>query len=292
GRVFCPKIAIGNRDGLFQELDAPSGLKVNELALAHFVPTGPAPWWLGFPGSKLEGQPSGSRGFVVRSYRASFGGKTYDSPSISLPVGQLASDGRCHIDAALVPPAGVENYKPGDSVEMEIEVDVVPAKPDDYFGPNEEFRKHITENPGSWKTFHRAAAGNDLQVAVQGGTLLRKFPIIVKADPGARMVRLEIQGGAGAVPVRFEGLDSAKGWQLGAVVADEKMTDEDLPLISKIFPSLAKKLEPATQPLDQTVHGNDFWETSFVPDSKTYSLTYNLPLDGKPKTTWILKKLQ
>ncbi|MFM8983845.1 MAG: hypothetical protein ACKOLA_13320, partial [Spartobacteria bacterium] len=164
GRVFCPKIAIGNRDGLVQELDAPSGLKVNELALAHFVPTGPAPWWLGFPGSKLEGQPSGSRGFVVRSYRASFGGKTYDSPSISLPDGQVASDGRCHIDAALVPPVGVENYKPGDSVEMEIEVDVDPAKPDDYFGPNEEFRKHITENPGSWKTFHRAAAGNDLQV--------------------------------------------------------------------------------------------------------------------------------
>jgi len=267
-------------------------LKVKELALDRFFPTGPAPWWVAFPGSKLEGQPSGSRGFVVRSYRASFGGKTYDSPSISLPVGQLSSDGRCHIDAALVPPAGVENYKPGDSVEIEIEVDVVPAKPDDYFGPNEEFRKHLTENPGSWKTFHRAAAANDLQIEVQGGTLLRNFPIIVKADPAARMVRLEIQGGAGAVPVRFEGLDSAKRWQLGAVVSGEKMTDEYLPLISKFVPSLAKKLEPPTQPLDQSVHGNDFWETSFDPESKTYTVTYNLLLDGKPKSAWILKKLQ
>jgi len=70
------------------------------------------------------------------------------------------------------------------------------------------------------------------------------------------------------------------------------MTDKYLPLISEFVPSLANKLEPATQPLDQSVHGNDFWETSSNPDSKSYSLTYNLPLDGKPKTTWILKKLQ
>jgi len=291
GRVFCPKIAIGNRDGLIQELNAPTGLKANELALDRFVPTGSSPWWVGFPGSKLQGQPSGSRGFVVRSYRANFGGKTFDAPSISLPVGQTASDGRCHVDAALVAPAGIEKFQPGDSVEMEIEVDVVPAEPDDYYGPNEEFRKHLTENPGSWKTFHRAAAANDLAVEVQGGTLLRKFPIIVKAGPGAPMVRLAIQGGAGSIPVRFEGLDSAKGWQLGAVVSGEQITDEYLPLISKFIPSLAKKLEPPTQPLDQTVHGNDFWETSFDPVSKTYTLTYNLPLDGKPNTTWILKKL-
>ena len=291
GKVFCPKIAIGNRDGLIQELNAPTGLKINELALERFVPTGPAPWWLGFPGSKFRDQPSGSRGFVVRSYRANFGGKAFDSPAISLPVGQIGTDGRCHIDATIVPPAGVEKYLPGDWVEMEVEVDVIPAEADDYYGPNEGFRKHLAENPGSWKTFHRAAAANDLVVEVQGGTLLRKFPIIVKVDPGTRMVRLEIRGGAGAVPIRFEGLDSAKGWQLGTVVSGEQMVDQYLPLIAKYAPSLAKRLEPQTQPLDQTVHGNDFWETSFDPDSKTYALTYNIPLDGKPNTTWILKKL-
>ena len=42
---------------------------------------------------------------------------------------------------------------------------------------------------------------------------------------------------------------------------------------------------------DQAVHGNDFWETSFDPESKTYTLTYNLPLDGKTETTWFLKKI-
>ena len=44
--------------------------------------------------------------------------------------------------------------------------------------------------------------------------------------------------------------------------------------------------------LDQSDYGNDFWETSFDPNSKTYAVTYNLPLDGKSNTTWILKKIQ
>ena len=290
GKVFCPKIAIGNRDGLIQELDAPKGLKATELALDHFVLTGPKPWWVGFPGSKVHDKPSGSRGFVVRSYRANFGGKTYDSPTLSLPVSELGGEGRCHVDATLVPPAGIEKYQAGDSVEMDIEIDVIPAEVDDYYGPNEAFRKHIAENPGSWKTFHRLAVANDLQLEVQGGTVLRNFPIVVKADLGASMVRLKIQGGAGAVPVRFEGLDTAKGWQLGRVVSGDGMLDEYLPKLTQLAPSLAARLEPKTERLDQAVHGNDFWETSFDPDSKTYALTYNLPLDDKTESTWILKK--
>ena len=292
GKVFCPKIAIGNRDGLIQELDAPKGLKTTELALDHYALTGPAPWWVGFPGSKVPDWATGSKGFVVRSYRANFGGKTYDSPTLSLPVGEVGAESRCHVDAVLVPPAGIEKYQAGDSVEMDIEIDVIPAEVDDYYGPNEAFRKHIAENPGSWKTFHRLAIANDLQVEAQGASVLRNFPIVVKADPGASMIRLEIQGGAGAVPVRFEGLDSAKGWELGQVTSGEQILSEYLPLMAKFAPSLATRLSPETQPLDQSDYGNDFWETSFDPDSKTYTVTYNLPLDGKSNTTWILKKLQ
>jgi len=207
-------------------------------------------------------------------------------------VGEVGAEARCHIDAVLVPPAGIEKYQAGDSVEMDIEIDVVPTEVDDYYGPNEAFRKHIAENPGSWKTFHRLAVANDIQVEAQGASVLRNFPIVVKADPGASMVRLKIQGGAGAVPVRFEGLDTAKGWQLGRVVSDDGMLDEYLPMLTQLAPSLATRLEPKTERLDQSDYGNDFWETSFDPNSKTYAVTYNLPLDGKSNTTWILKKIQ
>jgi hypothetical protein len=104
------------------------------------------------------------------------------------------------------------------------------------------------------------------------------------------MIRLKIKGGAGAIPVRFEGLDKAKGWQLGMATSSDGMLDEYLPTLSQFVPSLASRLEPKTERLDQAVHGNDFWETTFDPESKTYTLTYNLPLDGKTESTWFLKK--
>ena len=173
---------------------------------------------------------------------------------------------------------------------MEIEVDVIPAEVDDYYGPNEIFRQQLVETQGTWKPFHHAAVANDLQIEVQGGTLLHKFPIVVQADPGATMVRLEIQGGTGAVPVRFEGLDAPSGWQLGKVTSEDRFYDEYLPMLDRLAPKMAAQLEPATQALDQTIHGKDFWETSRDPDSKTYNITYNLPLGDAPRTTWILKK--
>jgi hypothetical protein len=290
GKVFCPKIAIGNRDGLIQELDAPAGLKANEFAVERLGLSGPAPWWLGFPGSKLQGTPSGSRGFVIRSYRANFGGKSFDAPTLSLPVGAVGSENRAHVDAAVVPPAGIETFQPGDSVEMEIEVDVIPAEVDDYYGPNKIFRKHLAETQGTWKAFHHAATANDLQIEVQGGKLLRKFPVVVQAEPGATMIRLEIQGGTGAVPVRFEGLDAPSSWQLGKVTGEGRFYDEYLPMLDRLAPKISARLEPATQALDQSVHGKDFWETSRDPDSKTYNIIYNLPLGDAPRTTWILKK--
>jgi len=175
---------------------------------------------------------------------------------------------------------------------MEIEIDVVPADVVDYYGPNEEFRKHLAENPASWKTFHRVATGNDLQVEVQGGTLLKKFPIVVKADPGAKTIKLTIQGGTGAVPVRFEGLDSSRGYELGQLVSGTKLMDEYLPVMAEFAPSIADRIKPQSLPLEQGVTGNDFWETSLDPASKAYTRTYNIPLDGKPSSTWILKKVQ
>ena len=307
GKVFSPKIAFGNREGLTRELEAPKGLKTGDSVLDRLTLSGPAPWWLGFPGSKIPGKPSGSRGFVIRSYRASFGGKSFDSPTISLFVGATGrfvrtehgyqnfpgdSESPCHVDAAIVPPPEIEKFLPGDHVELELELDVVPVEADDYYGPNEEFRKHLIENPASWKTFHRAATGNDLQVEVQGGTVLRKFPLVIQADPDAPSVHLQIQGGVGAVPVRFQGLASPSGYELGQVVTRTKIMDEYLPLLAEFGPALARKLEPESLPLDQAATGNDFWETALDPETKTYTRTYNLPLDGTGKSNWVLKRIK
>ncbi len=58
--------------------------------------------------------------------------------------------------------------------------------------------------------------GNDLKVVVHGGALLHGYPIMV--DVEKEEVSVDIVGGVGFVPIRFEGLGRAKGYaQLGGV---------------------------------------------------------------------------
>ena len=130
------------------------------------------------------------------------------------------------------------------------------------YGPDKAFRKHVTENPASWKTTYREAKGNDLKVNVEGGTLLRNYPIIIKTDNDE--VTIDIEGGIGAVPIRFENLKSA-----------------DVLLFQVIN---GKELK-----LDQSVHGNDFWQTDYDALTNPFKVTFNLQLDYISKFLWILR---
>ena len=94
----------------------------------------------------------------------------------------------------------------------------------------------------------REAAGNDRQVELSIGRLQRTHPAITigtEKNEAAGTIR----GGLGYVAISFTGLSSPKGHVLS--------------------------LDGVT--LDQSVHGNDFWQTDCDAAAKTWSLTYNLP---------------
>ncbi|MGB0344846.1 MAG: LamG domain-containing protein, partial [Coraliomargarita sp.] len=177
GNSVSPRIAHGNALGPVLDEPVPSTLGDGDLYQDRVRMEGAAPWWIGFPGGFLTGKRAqgwgtGSRGWVIRSYRASFGGREHTVPSFSMPVYRTSGEG-VNLDLLLTPPAGVEKFLPGDTVSMEIEWITFPRRADDYYGPNESFRRHLREHPESWRTIHREAAGNDLEVAVEGGTLLQ-----------------------------------------------------------------------------------------------------------------------
>ncbi|WPJ96211.1 LamG domain-containing protein [Coraliomargarita algicola] len=267
GKSVSPQIAYGNAGGLVREEAVPDHLRKGELYLDRVALEGAAPWWVGFPGGYLSEDRdwgTGSRAWIIRSYRASLGGKVYTQPTISMPVYQVDRAGRVNLDLLLTPPAGVTEFLPGDTIEMEIEWMTFHREADDYYGLNEAYRQHLVENPRSWKTIYREAKGNDLKVQVQGGTLLHSYPIIVQADADA--VRVKIEGGIGYVPIRFEGLESATGYTLYQIVDGRKIA------------------------LDQSMHGNDFWQTDYDVASNTYKITYNLPLDLKKTSDWLLQR--
>ena len=261
-----PQIAYGNAAGLLRHETVPTTLRPGDLYLDRVSLQGEAPWWVGFPGGILtNGRDwgTGSRAWIIRSYRANFGGREYRQPSISMPVRQVDPQGRVNLDLLLTPPAGVSQFLPGDSVEIEVEWVTLHREADDYYGPNEAYRQHLTEHPHSWRTIQREAVGNDLRVHVRGGALLHRYPIIIQTD--APEVHAQIQGGCGKVPIRFEGLKSATGYTLYQVVDGQALV------------------------FDQSVHGNDFWQTDFDVKSNSYTRTYNLPLDEGGATEWLLR---
>ncbi|MEE8321937.1 MAG: hypothetical protein V3R68_08865, partial [Gammaproteobacteria bacterium] len=77
-------------------------------------------------------------------------------------------------------------------------------------------------------------------------------------------VTVSIKHGIGAVPMRFEGLKSSVGLRLYRIVNGEPI------------------------PFDQAVHGNDFWQTDYDALAGTYTVTYNVPLDGLAESKWTL----
>jgi hypothetical protein len=267
GHLVTPQIAYGNGAGLIAEQAVPQYLKPAQLFVNKVTLSGEGPWWIAFPGAiHTSGKDwgTGSRALVIRSYRALFDGKTYNNPTISMPVHKVQKDGRCDLDLLLVSPEGVTEFKPGDTVEMDLQWITLPNVADDYYGPNEAFRTHLTANPCSWKTVYREAQGNDLHVTVDGGVAIHNYPIIIQASQPE--ITVDIRGGVGAVPIRFEGLKTPSGYLL--------FQDIDGRLVS----------------LDQSVHGNDYWQTVYDPGSNTYQMSFNLPLDSLESSQWVLKQ--
>lgn len=266
GRTFSyqtPRMAYGNGEGLLEERNVPGRLEMGELFLDRVELGGPGPHWVSFVGASETAaknpKPNGYRALIIRHYKVVTGGKTFSSPVISAPVHKTNPT---NLDLELLPPAGVSRFAKGDRIEMDLELITLPREADDYYGPNEAFRRHLAENPGSWKTTYREARGNNLSVKARGGRVVQGYPIVIQAEE--REVEVAIKGGVGAVPIRFEGLPSALGNRLHQVVDGRRI------------------------PFDQSVHGHDFWQTDFDAATQTYRVTFNLPLDGLEESRWLL----
>ncbi len=265
GGQVTPMIAYGNRDGLIAQHKVPGNLKVNSMFKENIVLTGPAPWWVAFPGARsTRGKDwgTGYRALIIRSFKAVHGGKEHNNPTIAFPVFQVNKKARLsNLDLYLTVPKGVTKFMPGDAVDMDLEWITLHRVAADYYGPNEAYRKHLAANPTSWKTTLREAVGNDLKITVTGGKLVNSYPVIVTAT--GPEVKVTIKGGVGAVPIRFEGLPSNK-FKLYRLQGNSRKA------------------------LDQSDNGNDFWQTDYDPASNTYKMTFNLPLDGIKESTWLL----
>ena len=255
---FCRKVALGNSDGLLEDIEVPKTLQVGDFFVSRRKLTGPAPWWIAFPDSDFKSDQKGMgiswKCLIIRSFKSEINGVIRLAPKITLYARQSHGDGTYYIDALISTNGDIFELNEGDNVYIDTEWITLPYNANDYYGDNKTFQMHLKENPKSWKTAFREATGNDLSAKVEGGQVLSTYPLIIRAT--SSVIKIQINGGVGAVPIRFEGLPSKM----------HHLQDD-------------AEAETSVQ----------WFETTFIPETETYSMTYNLLLDDRETSSWTLQ---
>lgn len=243
------KIAVGNESGLLREWSTRWGGNVYRTEPMEC--SGRIPWVSLHEAVPRQNEKPGAwanRGLVIRAWNARLGGQDA-APWIAergldrRPVNSSTLD--------IVPPPGVSRLESGDFVEATIEHIVMPQFAKDYYGPNEALKSALLQDGNTWRMIHREAVGNDRQVEASLGNVLATHPAVyVQTNDDSAQIRLS--GGLGYVPVTFAGLSTSREFEL--LIDGERF--------------------------DQSVHGNDFWQTDWDAATQTWSQTYNIPCNG------------
>ncbi len=246
------KMALGNETGLIKEWNTQWG--GNTYHMEPLQCTGRLPWISLHEGELKSSQKTGAganRGIVIRSWKARLAGKDA-APWIAEHGVTRNKEDASTLD--LVPPPGVKRLESGDFVEATIEHIVMPQFAEDYYGPNEALRTALTRDENTWRMIQREALGNERRIEMKRGMLQHTWPAITISSEKDQ-VEFTLTNGLGYVPMTFTGLSLSQGY---ALFIDD-------------------------QPLNQSIHGNDFWQTDYEAESKTWSQTFNVPMDdAKP----------
>jgi hypothetical protein len=245
------RVAVGDANGLCEEWEPKRAKDVFDRIA---VPLTGAQPWLSIHGLQCEalqpGRAAASRGLIVRRWRAVLGGRPVAQPHASFFCIEWGK-GNHRTVVELAPPPGILELRPGDFVEADLELVVFPAAAAAYYGPDKVFRDNLARDADTWQLVQREAAGNALQTQARRGQVMSAYPLVVAVDAQQR-AEINVQGALGYVPVTFTGLSQPRGYQM---FMDDK-------------------------PVNQSVHGNDFWQTDYDSCRQHWQLTFNVQFKG------------
>lgn len=257
------EIAVGNECGLINKWDANNNKKQSPFEPSGELKGG-IPWvsmyessidFFGtFGASNQMSYYPADRGFVLRKWESKLNGKTTVTPLWKERTALIDHHGTPCSIMTITLPDYCKSLSKGDYIEAEVEMFIVPMKEEHYYGANTAFRKALKSSVKSpWKMAYREAKGNNLSVVVRKGKLLSSYPVVISSHNNEAI--FQITGGIGYVPLSVKGLTDYKR------------------------PSLYVKDHDKWTLIDQSVHGNDFWQIDFHSNDKTWEITYNLDLD-------------
>jgi hypothetical protein len=254
---FTParRVAVGDATGLREEW-TPRGPKLTHDR-EHVPLTGAMPWISIHDidhAALRPGNAAASRGLIIRSWEGRLNGRSVGTPHLSTLRTEI-SGGTLTTALELVPPPDVTELRPGDFIAAELELVIFPALAADYWGGNRAFEAALAREADTWRLVHAEAAGNALTVRASRGAVESAYPLRVRVAEDGRAA-LTVDGGLGAVPITFAGVGQPRGFTL--------------------------RIDG--RPINQSVHGNDYWQADRDPAEGTWALTFNVPLGPGPHT--------
>jgi hypothetical protein len=246
-------LARGDATGLAEEWEPPRGGR--RYSRTGIACSGETPWFSlhGAVNRDDKGGAWANRGLVIRKWSARLGRQPVNAPTSAV----FGTENRFpSANLELTPPPGLTELQPGDFVEAVLELVIMPVSAEDYYGPNSALSGALRSGENTWKMLLREATGNSLTVDSASGRVVNSWPLVIAVDARGS-AEVVLNGGLGYVPVTFGRLSSYRDYELWFVVGQ------------------------GPRRVDQAIHGRDFWQTDFDPTSRTWSLTYNVPVDTK-----------
>ena len=260
--------AWGNADGMLDERAVPNHRTTGYAADADrgIALPGESPWVMLYDNRRIDGnlpEHYADLAYVIRDFEANIGGTVLTTPHINL---HRTNNGQSQLGFELglpyeegaawcgAPCQGQINFIPaGSTVRATVEYLVPPADKARYYGTSDYLMALPADQWRSTGMAMELAVGNALAVEMSTGSLRRAHPVELDAAAGTLAAEFTLTGGRGYVPVTVHGLMRHDGWRLESRVNGQWVE------------------------VDQSVHGNDFWQARYVGESRTWSLTWNVP---------------
>lgn len=221
--------------------------------------------WFAFTDCVVLGHkqgPDANRMLNVVSYNASINGQSYNKPSFNLRY-TTNYNIPCLLVELCPPAAAGDTIKAGSTVEGVVEYLNLPVHKEQYYGPSSVLANIDASEFNTWKLAYRYAIGNKTTTTANVGTVTKQCPIYVACKQDADTVaEITVKGGMSFVPLTFTNLPTFAGYEL-------QINDNG-----------------TWKKVDQSVHGNDYWQSWYDSDTKTYELTYNVEHSGNPTATY------
>lgn len=189
---------------------------------------------------------------TIRHFQANINNQQYSRPGYRLhgTKNNKLSQSSCEIT---LPEACGKKISKNSTVQMTVEYSILPANADTYYG-NCDYLLAQKSDIGTAKSLYNQVVNNKIHTDVSIGkdNTVGSIVNITVDNRSSVVAEFSLKGGLGYTPFIFNGLAGYSGYRL------------------------EKYESGAWQAVEQSVRGNDYWQTHYDTNTQTYQLVFNV----------------